>query len=138
MANVIYPKWKSAREKALTPDMSSSGTAIKAVLIDLADYTYSASHEFLSDIPSGARVAISPNLTAKTVSSSDGTFDAADTAFVAATGDVSEAIALYHDTGTVGTSRLIVYIDSGVTGLPVTPNGLDIPVAWHPSGIYTP
>ena len=34
------------------------------------------------------------------------------------------------------TSPLVAYIDTGVTGLPVTPNGGDIAVAWNASGIF--
>ena len=31
---------------------------------------------------------------------------------------------------------LIAYIDTGVTGLPVTPNGGNITVTWNASGIF--
>lgn len=37
---------------------------------------------------------------------------------------------VYIDTGVAGTLRLIAYIDTGVTGLPVTPNGGDINITW--------
>ena len=45
------------------------------------------------------------------------------------TGDPSEALVIYKDTGTESTSPLIMYIDTA-TGLPVTPNGGDITVTW--------
>ena len=32
--------------------------------------------------------------------------------------------------GTESTSNLIAYMDTGMTGLPVTPNGGDITVQW--------
>jgi hypothetical protein len=51
--------------------------------------------------------------------------DVGDYVFGTATGDPSEAIVYYKDTGTAGTSPLIAYIDTA-TGLPVTPNGGDI------------
>jgi hypothetical protein len=138
VANAIYPKWKAAQNKALTPDLSSGAVNIKVVLVDLADYTYSAAHEFLSDVASGGRVATSGNLATKTVSASDGTFDADDVTLSAVTGDQSEALIIYHDTGSAATSRLIAFIDTGVTGLPVTPNGGDITITWNASGIVTP
>jgi uncharacterized protein YigE (DUF2233 family) len=43
---------------------------------------------------------------------------------------------IYIDTGTAGTSPLVAYIDTGVTGLPVTPNGGNINVTWNASGIF--
>ena len=38
-------------------------------------------------------------------------------------------LVIYRDTGVEGTSALIAYIDAA-TGLPITPNGGDIIVAW--------
>lgn len=95
---------------------TSGGHAIKVSLDDNLD-----------DIPSGARVSTSSNLTGKTVT--DGIADAEDTTFSAVTGDVCEAIVLYKDTGVASTSKLIAIIDSA-TGLPVTPNGGNIIVTW--------
>jgi hypothetical protein len=43
---------------------------------------------------------------------------------------------IYVDTGTAATSPLVAYIDTGVTGLPVTPNGGNITVTWNASGIF--
>ena len=125
MANVLYPKFKQA---LLSGAVDLTSVNVKAVLVDAADYTYASTHEFLSDVPSGARVATSANLGSKTVT--DGVFDSADTTFTTVTGDPSEAVILYVDTGTAATSRLICYIDTA-TGLPVTPSGADIPLAWN-------
>lgn len=102
---------------------------IRAILIDTADYTVNLStHDMLDDIPVAARVAVSSaSLAGK--SASAGVCDANDLTFSAVTGDVSEAIVLYLHTGVESTSRLIAYIDSA-TGLPVTPNGGNITVAW--------
>jgi hypothetical protein len=102
---------------------------IRVILIDAADYTVNLStHDNLDDVAAGARVATSGALGGKSVTA--GVFDANDFTFSAVTGDVSEALILYQHTGTESTSRLICYIDTGVTGLPVTPNGGDINVAW--------
>ena len=125
MANALYDK---GREGILDGTISWSGDNIKAVLIDTATYTVNtATHANLSDIPSGARVATSGNLSNKT--STGGVADAADLTFTSVTGATVEAIALYKDTGTASTSRLLAYIDTG-TGLPVTPNGGDITLAF--------
>lgn len=124
MASVLYPSFKKL---LLDGDIDLAADTIKAVLIDAADYTYSSAHDFLDDVPSGARVGTPQTLGSKTTTG--GVFDAADITFSAVTGDVSEAILLYKDTGVEGTSPLIAYIDTA-TGLPVTPNGGDINVAW--------
>jgi hypothetical protein len=132
MANAIYPIWKQEVMQG-TANTSLTGN-IKAVLVDLADYTYSAAHDFLDDVPVAARVATSANLTGKTFV--NGLFDADNTSFTAATGDISEAVILYVDTGSAATSRLVAFFDTGVTGLPVTPNGGDINLNWNASGIF--
>lgn len=131
MPNVIYPKFK---EQALQGGVNLSSGNIKAVLVDLADYTYSAAHEFLSDVAAIGRVATSANLASKTFT--NGTFGSANPSFSAVTGDQSEALILFIDTGTAGTSRLIAFYDTGVTGLPVTPNGGDINVTVNASGWF--
>lgn len=125
MTNALYGK---ARQAFLDGDLDWSSNTIKAVLVDVADYTVSIdTHEFLSDIPSGARVATSAAFASKT--STLGVADAADISFASVVGDPSEALVIYADTGVVGTSRLIAYIDTA-TGLPVTPNGGNVNVTW--------
>lgn len=101
---------------------------IKAVLVDTGTYTPNvATHAFLSDITAGARIATSGNLAGKT--NVAGVLDANDVTFTAVSGASVEAVVLYKDTGTAGTSQLFAYIDTA-TGLPVTPNGGDITVTW--------
>lgn len=127
MANAVYPKYKEAIISGGANTNLSSGS-VKVTLVDLADYTYSAAHEFLSDVPGAARVATSSALSGKSVTS--GVFDAADVTLSTVSGDASEAIIIYIDTGVEATSRLVAYIDTGVTGLPVTPSGSDINIVW--------
>ncbi len=134
MANLIFPKYKEALLNSDgTTDLDASN--VKAVLVDLADYTYSSAHDFLDDVLVAARVATSGNLASKTTT--NGTFDAADFTFTAVTGDPCEALIIYIDTGTAATSRLVAFYDTGVTGLPVTPNGGDINVTVNASGFFT-
>lgn len=125
MANALYTKY---REKALQGQINWLADNIKVALVDSADYVVNtATHEFLSDIPSAGRVAISANLTGKTATG--GVADANDVTFPSVSGDVSEALVIFKDTGTDTTSPLIAYIDTA-TGLAVTPNGGDITVIW--------
>jgi hypothetical protein len=125
MANKLYPK---AKEAFLSGAIDLTSDSIRAILVDLADYTYDAAHDHLDDVPSAARVATSADMTSITVT--DGVFDAANVTWSSVTGDQSEAIIIYKHTGTDSTSDLIVYIDTASAGLPVTPNGSDITVAW--------
>lgn len=131
MASGLYAK---GREGFLDGSIDWDTNTIKVVLVDTADYTVNLStHDNLDDVAAGARVATG-TLASKTVT--NGTADAADVTFSAVTGDPSEALVIYKDTGVESTSRLIAYIDTA-TGLPVTPNGGDITVQWSGSGIFT-
>lgn len=125
MSNALYDL---GREGFLGADIDWDLDNIKAVLVDTGAYTVNlATHQFLSDIPVGARIATSANLSAKTKAA--GVADAGDVTFSAVSGVSVEAVVLYQDTGVEATSRLIAYIDTA-TGLPVTPNGGDIVVQW--------
>jgi hypothetical protein len=124
MANALYAKGKEA---LLSAGIDFVNNTIKATLVDLADYTVNlATDDAIADVPAGARVA-TVTLSSKTVT--NGVFDAADSTFTAVSGDPSEALVIWKDTGTEATSTLIAYIDTA-TGLPVTPNGTNIPVTW--------
>jgi hypothetical protein len=126
MANALYDK---GRQGFLEGSIHFGTDTIKAVLIDEALYTVDlANHDFLDDVPALARVGAPQTLGSKTVT--NGVADAADITFPAVPlHDPVEAILIYQDTGVEATSRLIAYINSA-TGLPVTPNGGDISVAW--------
>jgi hypothetical protein len=140
VANALYPKYK---QKILDPGtlgttsgdaVDLAGDTIKVALVDTGTYTYSGTHEFYTSI-SSAVVGTPQTLGTKTVT--DGVFDAADVTFTAVSGSSVEALVIYKDTGTAGTSSLIAYIDTVASGLPVTPNGGNISVAWNASGIFT-
>lgn len=125
MANALYDK---GREGFLNGSIDWDTDDIRVILVDSADYTVDlATDDNLDDVPSVARVATSAALSSKTVTA--GVADAADVTFSAVNGDRAEALVIYQHTGTESTSRLIAYVDTA-TGLPVTPNGGDITVAW--------
>jgi hypothetical protein len=127
MASALYPSFKAL---LLNAGLNLASADIRAIIVDSADYTYSAAHDFLDDVPAGARVAVSSALASKTTTG--GVFDATDVTLSAVTGDSVEAVVLYHHTGTDATSELIAYID----GVSVTPNGGNITIQWNASGIF--
>ena len=137
MANALYPLWKLQLYSFTANNNLSSGT-VKVALIDTADYTYSDAHQFYSSVPGAAVVGTPQTIGSKTFNVVSGApvFDGADVTYTTVTGDPVEALIIYIDTGTAGTSPLVAYIDSGVTGLPVTPNGGNINVVWNASGIF--
>lgn len=130
--DAVYPEFKDA---AMTGAIDVSTCDLRAYLIDSADYTYDAGHDFLDDVPAAARVAQSPQLTTVTVTA--GTLDTADFTWTSVTGDVVEAVILACFTGTDATSRLIAHFDAGLTGFPFTPNGGDFNFAVDPAGWLT-
>ena len=135
MANAIYPKWKEARlQSTANAALDGSGTTgVYAALVDTGVYTYSAAHEFFSSVIAG-EVGTSQELTSKTFT--NGVLDAADITHPSVTGASCEALVLYvKNAGANTTWRLVAYIDTGVTGLPVTPNGGNIGTTWNASGI---
>jgi hypothetical protein len=129
MANAIYPKYKAALLDASANVDINDGT-VKVALIDTADEAYNAADEFLSDVTGAGIVGIG------TTTITSGLFDGDNVTFSAVTGDPCEALIIYIDTGNSATSRLVAFIDTGVTGLPVTPNGGDITITWNASGIF--
>lgn len=124
MANALYPK---AKEAFLSGSIDLTSATIKVVGVDLADYTYSAAHDFYDDIPSGARVGTATALSGKSVT--NGVFDASDTTLSSVTGDQFEAVVIFKDTGVEATSNLIAFIDTA-TGFPLTPSGGNVPITW--------
>jgi hypothetical protein len=129
MANLLYPLFKEA---LLNKEHNLSSDTIKVTLIDLADYTYSGSHSsFATDVPAGAKVATA---TLASLSILLGVFDAADFSFTGVSGDQSEALIIWNDTHP--TDGLILFMDTGITGFPVTPTGGNINITNNPSGIF--
>ena len=125
MANTLYD---AARKRFLEAQINWMTDTIKVYLVDTGAYTpVTGTHEYLSDIPTSARIAGPVTLTSKTTTG--GAADAADITFTSVSGTSIKAIVIYSDTGTESTSPLIAFIDTA-TGLPITPNGGDIIVTW--------
>lgn len=131
MANTLYP---TAKKKFLDGNINLLSDTIKVSLVDLNDYTYSSSHEFYSTLSATGGVVATATLSGK--ATTDGQFTANNVTFTAVTGDQSEAVIIWKDTGTASTSPLIAFIDTFESGMPVTPNGGDIQLNWDTSPAY--
>jgi hypothetical protein len=125
MANYLYPKFK---QNLLEGSINFDTDVITAYLVDTDDYTYSTAHSLVTSLTGGSGVVASQVLSSHTTT--DGTLDVADFTFSTVDGDVAEAIVIG-----VGTF-LVAYYDTGVTGLPVTPNSGAINVTVNASGLF--
>jgi hypothetical protein len=124
MANALFPK---GREGILDESINMNSGDIRAMLV-LSSYTYDSADQFVSDlgaVDNGRSAALG----SKTFT--DGVFDASDTTLTATAATASNAVVLFKHTGVDATARLVAYIDSVTSGLPLTPaaGGL-IFVAW--------
>ena len=132
MANALFPRWKQALLEFTANNNLSTGT-VKVALVT-AGYTYSGTHQYYSSV-SASVIGTPQTLGTKTFT--NGVFDAANVLFTAVTGAQVVSLVIYIDTGSAATSPLVAFIDTGVTNLPVTPNGGDIAITWNPSGIFS-
>jgi hypothetical protein len=111
---------------------SGSTGGLFAVLVDTGTYTYNAAHQFYSSL--SGLIGTEQEVTSKTFT--NGLLDGADITVPSVSGATSEAIVLFvKNSGANSTWRLVAYLDTGVTGLPVTPNGGNINITWNASGI---
>ena len=134
MANAVYPKYKNSllQGDANTALTGSGSTGLYAALVDTGTYTYNPANQFYSDL---SGIVGTPQEVAS-VTTVGGLIDGADCTYTAVSGPTVEAIVLYRkNAGANTTWRLVAYIDTGVTGLPLTPNGGDVAVVWNASGI---
>lgn len=133
MANALYD---AGREGILDATISMSAAVIKAVLV--RGYTPNlGTHKFVSDVTTAGGTLVGTPQTLGTKTYTGGVFDAADITFTAVGTTSSTAyILIYQASAVTGGSdvaassqRVVALIDTA-TGLPVTPNGGDIAVAW--------
>lgn len=129
--SLLYPSFKEA---LLNGDLDvCSALTIKVVGIDSADYTYDAGHNYLDDVPAGARVGTPQTLANRTCTG--GVFDADPITFSGMTGDPFERLLLYVSRGGAESAdELIGLIDIPVADSPVIPNGGDVTLSWAVAG----
>lgn len=126
MANALYVK---GAEKILSGAVNLSTDTIKVMLVKNTYPQNLAADEFLADI-SAYRVTGTTDQTLGSKSVTGGKFDAADPTYTAVpSGETSEAVVVYKDTGVAGTSPLLAYIDT-ITGFPLSTTGGDITPQW--------
>ena len=126
MANALFD---AGRQNFLEGNIAILTVDIKLVFVDHGvDTPNVATDDFLDDIGAGARIATSGNFAGKT--STAGVFDATDVVVSTVSGAQFESIVIYNDTPAAESGKhLIAYIDVA-TGLPFTPTGNNITVAW--------
>ena len=131
MANSLYAK---GREAFLEGTIAALTDTLKLSLLSTAYTPNLSTDQFYSIVSGGAIVAAGVALSGR--SGLAGTLSASNVVFPAVTGSTASYLALYKDTGSAATSPLIGLIDTAA-GLPITPNGGDITVAWSNGQIFT-
>jgi hypothetical protein len=136
MANDLYYPYKQVLLGAATytPPVWSTDTIAGALVT--ATYTPSITTDtYYSTIPGGA---IASSVTIPSITTSAG--KVIQTALVTfpsvAAGAACLYLILYKNTGSPSTSPLLVFFDTFTAGMPVTPNGRDIEVAFDIAGIW--
>jgi hypothetical protein len=124
MANALYD---TGRNAFLRGDLSWNSNTFKVVLLSSSYTANLSTHQYLSSIPSGARVATSSSLT--TLLPGAGVADASDITFTSVSGSQVTQFVVFRDTGVEATSQLVAFFDTAIN-LPITPNGGDITLTW--------
>lgn len=118
--------------------LAFTSATIGYALVDTGTDTLVAADNGMDDLTSGAIVARTANLSSKTVGTVGvGVIDAADPVASAVSGATIEQLVLCENTGTAANDDPYAAWDTGVTGLPATPNGGDITVQINASGIIS-
>lgn len=112
------------KEKLLASGAKLATNTINIYLVDEAEYTFSAGHTALADLPVAARVAGPVTLTGKSIS--NGAFDSDNFSFASVAGATAEAVVM-HD----ATDDTFIGIFDGLT---LTPNGNNIAGSVNAAG----
>jgi len=105
------------REGILDESIGMSTGDIRVMLVR-STYSFSNGHKFVADlgiVDNGRSAALS----GKTFTA--GVFDASDTSLNAVLAVSCNALIFFQHTGSDSTARLIAYVDTPTSGLPVTP-----------------
>lgn len=107
----------------------------KIIAIESGLYSFSQSHEYLSDVIASSRIATTA-MASVVFGTVEGWLDAADVVFTSPTA-AKEAVSLiiFEDTGVEATSPLLIFVDDANI-LPITTeSGKDLEIAWQGTGI---
>ncbi len=125
MANALFD---AGREGFLAGDIAWDTDDIRCCLV--RGYTFSSSHTVLSDVTGAGGTVVQSSSAFSSKTTTAGVADAADVLFSAVpAGSAITSVIIYKEGAGDSTRNLIAYIDTG-TGLPITPTGADITVAW--------
>lgn len=132
MANSLFDP---GREGILDDTISWTVASIKTALV--RGYTFSAAHKFVSDVTGAGGTLVATSAALTSVTATGGVGNAAGVTFTSvATGAAIGAVIIFQSSAVGGgadvaatAQRLIGFIDTA-TGLPVTPNGTNITIAW--------
>lgn len=138
MASALYEQYRNSVLGVHVHTFADLDTDdIRVVLYDEGADALNLADQDLADITAGARIAVSANLTSKTVGTvAVGVFDHADETINSVSGASVESLTYYKHTGTDSTSPLIMNLDSW-TGLPFTPNGGNVTLQPHATGVLS-
>ena len=142
MANALYPKWKEGLLQG-TANCLLNGSGVTGVYAALvtSTYTYNAADQFYdtggaNDVVDALCGAAAPVEIGATKSYTNGVFDGADVTFTAVPSGTANAVVIFvKNAGAQTTWRLVAYLDTNITNLPVTGNGGNITITWNASGI---
>jgi hypothetical protein len=128
MASGLYAKAKQSFLANEIKWVTGTTDAFRVFLVDTADYAVNLANDEFATVLSGTAVVATGTIA--NPSAALGVADGDDVTLTAVVGDVSEALVIVKWTGSIATSRVIAYIDTVASGLPVTPNGGNITITW--------
>lgn len=131
--NALYPKTKALM---LQGGINLLTADVRAALIS-DEVAYNATHDTLANIVAGV-LARSASLTGKVVDASTAAFDSDNPTFPEVAYDDEDVVAvvLYIHGSTDETSRLLAWFDTGLDGVPLTPDGRDIRIVVDDGGWF--
>jgi len=105
-------------------------------LVDINAYVYADSHEFYSSVTGvmcPQQLITNPTVNGRVFDGDDVVFTNVTTALGPSIGAV---VIARQNSGGAGTWRLVMYEDTGITGIPLIPSGGNILVTWNTQGIF--
>ena len=126
---MVAALYDHGRNEFLNGNLDWVNDDIRVALVDTGTYTVDlANDQDMADV-SGIVAQSSASIASK--SAAAGVADGDDHVISSVSGATIEAMVLYLHTGTPANDTLIAYLDQNdVTGLPLTPNGGDVTIAW--------
>lgn len=143
MANAMYNGAKQLMGRHVIGISQTAPTGVLRVGLVTSAYAFSQAHDFLDDL--GSLSGQVPAALIASVAIGNATFNSRtlvgdNVSFVNLTGSAVVALLFYMHTGTASTSRLLIYQDTGITGMspsqPLQPTGATVNLTWDAAGIF--